>query len=140
MAGASGASPGPWGQVLGALPSMALPAVRIDYGGAAELVREVFALVKSDAAALRDVVRRVVGAPVSLCWDALLRLAELLAELPLALAGLPCLLRDVGLRLRVLVADGMPRLAAGCALLPSPPPAPPASVPPPLLHVPGPPA
>jgi hypothetical protein len=107
---------------------LCMPAMMgIDYGAAATSLREVFEIVKSDVAALCDLARRggsaCVPAVPAAVWDALANLAQVLA-------GLPSLLRDAYIHLRVLVPDGMPEFAvpglrtSGYALLLSPPSAP----------------
>ena len=99
----------------------------IDYGAVEKCLREMFEIVKSDVAALRDLARRggsaCVPAVPAAVWDVPANLAQVLA-------GLPSLLRDAYIHLRVLVPDGMPEFAvpglrtSGYALLLSPPSAP----------------
>lgn len=100
--------------------------MQIDYGAATTSLRKVFAIVKSDVAALRDLLARRGGSACvpAAVWDAPAHLAQVLA-------GLPSFLRDAYTHLRELVPDGMPEFpvyglrASGYALFPSPPPAPP---------------
>ena len=92
----------------------------IDYGAAVTSLREVFEIVKSDVAALRDLARSggsaCVPAVPAAVWDA-----------PAKLARLPSFLRDAYIHVRELVPDGMPEFAvpglriSGYALLLSPP-------------------
>jgi hypothetical protein len=99
--------------------------MQIDYGAATTSLRKVFAIVKSDVAALRDLLARRGGSACvpAAVWDAPAHLAQVLA-------GLPSFLRDAYTHLRELVPDGMPEFpvyglrASGYALFPSPPPAP----------------